>query len=303
MATQQLLVESRNTAFLAVEYQLQTLGKSYALLLARIPSHASTISHAASLDNEGQLTATTSRNELYSKENDDATYYPSKHPIHRSKENLFSINYCLANQEAKGRSTRGGVKEAFTKLSEAEKEFYSEPSKTNKSRKISPIKHSLRITLPLDVVRVDAERRDRFRDARCRRMQSGGIGAGARGTGGGPGIGSGARGAEKIGFILLSTGENIATHLTATLSISQPNKISVIVPFLATRSPNSSRFPLGVTWHLRIIIIDWPLRARVHEAEEQEGIPQNGLKRDPPGCGGSTANSRIAGDLDDVLHK
>ncbi|KAF8528599.1 hypothetical protein JB92DRAFT_772289 [Gautieria morchelliformis] len=78
MATQQLLVESRNTAFLAVEYQLQTLGKSYALLLARIPSHASTISHAASLDNEGQLTATTSRNELYSKDNDDATHYPSK---------------------------------------------------------------------------------------------------------------------------------------------------------------------------------------------------------------------------------
>ncbi|KAF8524777.1 hypothetical protein JB92DRAFT_3109320 [Gautieria morchelliformis] len=182
MATQQLLVESRNTAFLAVEYQLQTLGKSYALLLARIPSHASTISHAASLDNEGQLTATTSRNELYSKENDDATYYPSK--TSNSPQNLFSINYCLANQEAKGRSTRGGVKEAFTKLSEAEKEFYSELSKTNKSRKISPIKHSLRITLPLDVVRVDAERRDRFRDARCRRMQSGGIGAGARGAGG-----------------------------------------------------------------------------------------------------------------------
>ncbi|KAF8504067.1 hypothetical protein JB92DRAFT_3123107 [Gautieria morchelliformis] len=120
MATQQLLLESRNTAFLAVEYQLQTLGKSYALLLARIPSHASTISHAASLDNEGQLTATTSRNELYSNENDDATYYPSK--TSNSLQHLFSINYCLANQEAKGRSTRGGVKEAFTKLSEAEKE-------------------------------------------------------------------------------------------------------------------------------------------------------------------------------------
>ncbi|KAF8507489.1 hypothetical protein JB92DRAFT_2832758 [Gautieria morchelliformis] len=77
--------------------------------------------HPVDRDGAKPVLKVDSTNKVSKKSGDDATYYPSK------------ISNSLL-------STRGGIKEAFTKLSEAEKEvqFYNELSKTNKSHKISP---------------------------------------------------------------------------------------------------------------------------------------------------------------------
>ncbi|KAF8510151.1 hypothetical protein JB92DRAFT_2831661 [Gautieria morchelliformis] len=96
------------------------------------------MAHAVDRDGAKPVPKVDSTNKVSKNSGDDATYYPSK--TSNSPLNLFSINNCLANQEAKVRSMRGGVKEAFGKLSEAEKEvqFYSELSKTDKSYKMLP---------------------------------------------------------------------------------------------------------------------------------------------------------------------
>ncbi|KAF8531238.1 hypothetical protein JB92DRAFT_186481 [Gautieria morchelliformis] len=194
---------------------------------------------------------------------------PAKHPIHCSTCSLLTIALPIRKRRA---GQRGVASKKHSRSSQKQRRS----STVNSAKRTSHARYAHQTltshyigvlfflaigcgtggrraegSVPGRAVQADAERRDRCWGARCRwRAGNRFWGTRCRWTQSMDGsvvymyqrwytYGN----TEKIGFILLSTGENIATHLTATLRISQPNKISI---FTATRSPNSSRFPLGM---------------------------------------------------------